>query len=129
MNDVNNCTVSGRLIKEPEVRKTPTGTVVCDLYLATNKYKKIKGIKQQFTTIIPVTLWNRTAEHWGTKLGTSDHIFVTGELVDDNFESLDQEGNLKYRTNGRLKMDNAEITLLNNKQIKKAYSINNIPTV
>ena len=128
MNDVNNCTVSGRLIKQPEIRTTPAGTAVCDLYIATNKYKKIKGIKQQFTTIVPVTLWNKTAEHWGTKLNMSDHIFVTGELVDDNFESLDQEGNLKYRTTGRLKMDNAEITLLNQKQGKVSNQIK-IPTV
>ena len=112
MDNVNSCTVSGRLIKVPEMRTTPTKVKVCDLYIASNKYKKVKGIKTQFTTIIPITLWNKSAEFWGQKLNISDHIFITGELADDNFTSYDEEGNIKYTTTGRLKIDSARITLL-----------------
>ena len=37
MDDINLYTVSGRLIKEPQVRTTPTGITVCDIYIAVIK--------------------------------------------------------------------------------------------
>ena len=103
MNDVNTCTVSGRLIKPPELRRTPTGISVCDLYLLTSKILKNK---KQTKTVIPITLWNKNAEYWGNKLNKSDHILVTG--------SLNQEKPNKEYDNppSQLKMYNPSINLI-----------------
>ena len=113
MNDVNNYTVSGRLIKPPELRRTPTGIPVCDLYLATNKTQNKKESNEQITTIIPITLWNKTAEYWGEKLQRSDHILVVGELVNESNKN-------KKNINSKLKMYNPQVTLLQHTKPKRS---------
>jgi single-stranded DNA-binding protein len=112
MDDVNLYTVSGRLIKEPQMRKTPTGIIVCDIYIAVNRKNNKRGHKKQSTMIIPITLWEKPAEYWGERLDISDHIFASGELVDNNFEKSNEKDDSRYKTNGRLKMYNAEIRLI-----------------
>ena len=86
--DVNNYTASGKLIKEPQVRETPSGITVCDLFIIINKPKnKNKNIQGKIApTILPITLWEHSAEYWGDRLRKNDHIFVSGEMVDNNFE-------------------------------------------
>ena len=63
--DVNNYTASGRLIKEPQVRETPSGIVVCDLFIIINKPKnKNKKIQGKIPpTILPITLWAVSYTH------------------------------------------------------------------
>ena len=112
MDDINLYTVSGRLIKEPQVRTTPTGITVCDIYIAVKKRNNKRGFKNKSTTIIPITLWEKSAEYWGERLDVSDHIFAAGELVDNNFEKSDEKNETRYKTNGRLKLYNAEIKLI-----------------
>ena len=43
MSDTNIYNVSGKLKKPPEVRRTPAGIAVCDLYLVTNKERNKKS--------------------------------------------------------------------------------------
>lgn len=108
MSDVNRVLISGRLTRDPELRKTPSGTSVLDLGLASNRYSKDK---RQFTTFPRVTLWDKQAEWAAENLRTGDTVFVEGQLVDDNFK---RDGQM---TSGRLKIDNARVQLLRKKAV------------
>ena len=106
--DVNVVVLSGRLVADPEKRKTPSDVPVCDFVVASNRYKRKEGQERstQFTSFVKVTLWNAQAVKMHNMLRKGDTVLVKGQLVDDNFEHGD------VRTSGRLKIDNARVTLL-----------------
>lgn len=110
MSDVNVICLSGRLTRNPELRRTPSGVAVCDLGIASNRYSKDK---RQFTTYTRITVWDKQAEWAGENLQTGDAIFVQGQLVDDNFE---KDG---VQTSGRLKIDNARVNLMRKKTVQE----------
>lgn len=116
MSDINQVWLSGRLTKNPEKRMTPSGVAVCDLSLASNRYGKAdsEGNRPQYTTFTRVTIWNKQAEALSEMLHTGDHISVIGSLFDDNFEQERDDGS-KFQTSGRLKVDNASVTILSRK--------------
>lgn len=114
--DVNRWQGTGRLTRNPELRKTPSGVAVCDLSMACNRYSS-EG--KQFTTYARVTVWNKQAEFLGDPengLKVGDFVYVEGPLVDDNFETT--KGDASTRTSGRLKVDNALVKILARKQVK-----------
>ena len=118
MSDVNHVTLSGRLTRGVELRKTGSGTAVADVSIANNRYSKAK---QQFTVFPKVTLWDKQAEWASANLSVGDNVFITGQLVDDNFE---RDG---VKTSGRMKIDNARIQLLRKKVI--TTTVEEIPAV
>ena len=114
--DVNRWTGTGRLTRNPELRKTPSGVAVCDISMACNRYSS-EG--KQFTTYARVTVWNKQAEFLGdaeSGLKVGDFIYVEGPLVDDNFETT--KGDSSTKTSGRLKVDNALVKILARKQVR-----------
>lgn len=113
--DVNRVTWTGRLTRNPELRRTPSGVAVCDIWIANNRYSS-EG--KQFTAYSRATCWNKQAEFLGGDKGgkTGDLVFVEGVLVDDNFET--EKGNPESMTKGRLKIDNANVKILARKQVK-----------
>jgi single-strand DNA-binding protein len=116
MSDINQVWLSGRLTKNPELRHTPSGVAVCDMIIASNRYGKLNtdGERQQYTAFVRVTVWNKQAEVLAEMLHTGDHIGVVGQLFDDNFEQEREDGT-KLKTSGRLKVDNANVTIFNRK--------------
>jgi single-strand DNA-binding protein len=102
MSDVNVSVIGGRLTRMPELRTTPSGVAVCDLTIASNRYRKRKSAEgfDTYTAYVRVTLWDDMAERFAKQLKTGDGVLVTGQLVDDNFEKDGQ------KTSGRLKIDN-----------------------
>lgn len=102
MYDVNEVFLTGRLTRNPEIRKTPSGVAVLDLSVASNRYsgKDENGKPRQYTTFTKVTLWDEKAEYFSDRLHTGDLVMVRGRLVDDNFETDDGK-----RTGGRLKIE------------------------
>lgn len=109
MSDVNRVFIEGRLVKLPELRKTPQGVAVCDVIIASNQeHKKEDGTFDKKTVYVKVTQWNNAATWASEKLSTGDLILVEGRLVDDNFEKSDDG----LKTSGRMKIDNANIKLL-----------------
>jgi single-strand DNA-binding protein len=118
-NDVNTVIISGRLTRNPELRRTPSGAAVLDFAVASNQYKG----DQQFTTFVKVTLWNQSAEWFSQRLGVGDHVMIQGRLGDDNFEDK-KNGN---KTSGRLKVIDPHVTIVNS--VKKNESTSESPDV
>jgi single-strand DNA-binding protein len=107
MSDVNFATVSGRLTRKPELRKTPSGVAVTDITIANNVFSK--GNKEQ-TTYFRCTVWNKSAE-FAAGLDKGDHVMIQSQMVDDNYTPK----NAEKPTSGRLKLDKCKLTLLHRK--------------
>lgn len=119
MSDVNIVVLSGRLTGNPELRRTKSGTAVCDLRLASNRYSKRDedGNTKQWPTYTFVTVWDKRAEWAAEKLRVGDAVLVQGRLVDNNY-TLDDG----TETKGRLKVDNARVQLLHKKVLAEESS-------
>ena len=63
MANLNKVFLMGNLTADPELRYTPKGTAVTDIRLAINRYYAgDNSERQEETTFVDVTLWNRQAE-------------------------------------------------------------------
>lgn len=107
MSDLNHTVISGRLVKDPNIRSTPSGAKVCDVLIANNRWvpnRNEENGRTRHTTFTKVTLWNEKAEHAGEHFHKGDKILVVGKLVDDNYKIKDSD----QMTRGRLKIDQVE---------------------
>ena len=64
MADLNKVFLMGRLTFDPELRRTPSGTAVTELRLATTRtWSGRDGERREETLFIDVTVWDRQAEN------------------------------------------------------------------
>ena len=93
---LNRATLIGNIGKDPELRRTPQGTSVCTIRLATTEnYKNKRGEWQEITDWHSVVLWDRLAEIASQLLRKSDRIFVEGKIRTRTF---DKDGSKKHFT-------------------------------
>lgn len=88
MANLNKVFLMGNLTADPELRYTPKGTAVTDIRLAINRYYAgdNSSDRQEETTFVDVTLWNRQAEVAGNYLSKGRGVFVEGRLQLDSWE-------------------------------------------
>lgn len=91
MANLNKVFLMGNLTADPELRTTPKGTAVTDIRLAINRYYAGSpegggGDRQEETTFVDVTLWNRQAEIACTYLKKGQGVFIEGRLQLDSWE-------------------------------------------
>lgn len=76
---LNKMILSGRLTRDPELRKTTTGTSVCSFSVAVDEdYKSEDGERK--TTFIDVVAWRGCGEFVSKWFGKGDQIIVDGRL-------------------------------------------------
>ena len=89
MANLNKVFLMGNLTADPELRYTPKGTAVTDIRLAINRYYAgDNSERQEETTFVDVTLWNRQAEVAGNYLSKGRGVFVEGRLQLDSWENI-----------------------------------------
>lgn len=86
MESKNHVSLAGRLVADPELRKTSTGKSVCSMRLATNDTKTA-----QFHTVVA---WESMADT-AAKLSKGAEIAVEGRLQTRSYEI---EGQKRYAT-------------------------------
>ena len=96
MYDLNRAQILGRLVAEPELKKTKTGIDVCTISLATNRSVK-KGENEwesipEFTNVI---LWQKKAEAIAKHGKKGIEVYVEGRLQTDSWE---KDGVKFYKT-------------------------------
>ena len=92
---MNRIILLGRLVRDPEVRYTPNGRVVCKFTLAVDRpFLNQEG--QREADFIPVIIWGKTAETCGNNLLQGHRALIEGRLQIRSFESKD--GIKKYAT-------------------------------
>jgi len=87
MADLNKVFLMGRLTFDPELRRTPTGTAVSELRLATSRtWLGRDGERREETLYIDVTVWDRQAENCCQYLRKGSGVHVEGFLKMDTWD-------------------------------------------
>ncbi|MBI4614678.1 MAG: single-stranded DNA-binding protein [Planctomycetes bacterium] len=98
MANFNKVLLIGNLTRDPELRKLPSGSSVCDTAIATNrKYRTADGQDREETCFIDLVLYGRQADvlHQWKKKG--DPLFVEGRLKLDTWKGKDGSNHSKHR--------------------------------
>lgn len=75
---LNTITIMGRMVKDPELRRTQSGTAVCSYTLAVERDGKVNG--QKITDFIDVVSWKETAEFVAKYFAKGRMAIVHGSL-------------------------------------------------
>ncbi len=92
---MNKIILLGRLTKDPEVRYTSTGKVVCQFTLAVDRpFANQEG--QREADFIPVVIWGKQGETCGNSLTKGQRALVEGRLQIRSYDAKD--GSKRYAT-------------------------------
>lgn len=92
---MNRIILSGRLVKDPDVRYTQTSKVVCQITIAVDRpYLNQEG--QREADFIQVIFWNKQAETVGNHFKKGQRILLEGRLQIRSYEAKD--GSKRYVT-------------------------------
>ena len=99
---LNRVMLIGRLTRDPELRYTPSGTPVCNLAIATNRYgQDASGERKEFTDFHDIVVWNignrKLAELCGQYLQKGRLVYVEGRLQTRSWDDT-QTGQKRYKT-------------------------------
>jgi single-strand DNA-binding protein len=87
MPDLNKVFLMGRLTFDPELRRTPSGTAVTELRMASSRsWSGRDGERREETLFIDVTVWDRQAETCCQYLRKGSSIHVEGYLRVDTWD-------------------------------------------
>lgn len=92
---MNRIILLGRLVRDPEVRVTPTEKTVCTFTLAVDRPFTAKN-GQREADFINIVTWNKTAELCGNSLTKGQRVLVEGRLQIRSYDGKD--GNKHYVT-------------------------------
>lgn len=92
---INNVQLAGRLVKDPELRYTPTGVAVTNVTLAIRRdYKNKQGeVESDF---VQIQIWRRDAENTANMMKKGDILGVTAKIQTRRYEGPD--GKMVYST-------------------------------
>ncbi len=86
----------GNLTRDPEVKKTPQGTTVCNFGIAVNrKYKQGDEMKEE-VTFISVVVFGKQAETCEQYLTKGSSVLVEGRLRESRWETDDGQKRNKH---------------------------------
>jgi single-strand DNA-binding protein len=99
---LNRVMLIGRLTRDPELRYTPSGTPVCNIAVATNRYgQDASGERKEFTDYHDVVVWNqgnrKLADLVAQYLQKGRLVYVEGRLQTRSWDDQ-QSGAKRYRT-------------------------------
>lgn len=87
MADLNKVFLMGRLTFDPELRRTPSGSAVTELRMATTRsWSGRDGERREETLFIDVTVWDRQAETCCQFLRKGSAVHVEGSLKMDTWD-------------------------------------------
>lgn len=90
MASLNQVTLVGNLVQDPEVRFVPSGTAVANMRMAMNRtYKGSDGEKKEEVTFVSVETWGKGAEACGEYLKKGSLVLVEGRLKLHEWTSQD----------------------------------------
>ena len=95
MNNLNNVILEGNLTRDPELKYTPSGTEVCLMSVANNRYYKKADEKVQEVSYIDVEAWAGLGVTCKEYLSKGRGVRVVGRLKQDRW--TDADGNSRSR--------------------------------
>jgi single-strand DNA-binding protein len=95
--DLNRAMIIGNMVRDPEVRNTPTGRNVASFSVATNRvWTDANGQKQKLAEFHNIVFWGKLAEICGQYLKKGQRVYIEGRL--QTREWTGQDGIKRYRT-------------------------------
>lgn len=91
---MNKTVITGRLVKDPELKFTPSGTAVTNFTVAVNRRFKKEG--QQDIDFIPVVVWGKQAESTANYMSKGSLIGIIGRIEIRSYDAKD--GSKRYVT-------------------------------
>jgi len=88
MSDLNRVFLTGRLVADPDIRYTPTGSEVAQFRIAVNRNFKQKDSEQwqEETFFVTIIAWNRLAEQVEKNFKKGNFVLVEGSLRIRDYE-------------------------------------------
>lgn len=85
----NNVSVVGNLVRDPELRFTPSGQATCSFGLAVNRSwtDKATNERREETSFLDVVCWGQLAENVAQSLTRGSRAVVTGALEQRSWEN------------------------------------------
>ena len=80
---MNKIFIIGNLVRDPELRTTPSGVAVCTFTIAVN------GRKPENTQFFRITTWKQTAENCQRFLAKGRKVAVTGDVSLNTYTAKD----------------------------------------
>ena len=96
--------VCGRLVKDPQLKETPTGKIVMEFTLAYNTRSSTDSLGSH-TSFLTIEAWEKLAEKYILHLKKGIQIIVKGELVQNRWK--DTEGKIYSKV--KIVAENIEI--------------------
>lgn len=100
---MNNSTLIGRLVKDPELKFIPqSGMAVCNFTMAVNreiskeKKKEMEAKEQETADFIPIVVFGKMAENSANFLSKGSLCGVVGRITTGSY--VDKNGEKKYTT-------------------------------
>ena len=90
MNNLNSILLEGNLVRDPEVKATPSGTPVCSFSVASNRWYKQNEQLEKEVSFFDVEAWSKLAQTCGETLKKGRGVRVVGRLKQDRWN--DGEG-------------------------------------
>ena len=90
---INKITIVGNITKDPEVRKTSTGTAICYFGIESSRpfRNKQSGAMEKETCFIDVNIWGPQAESYKQVLKQGQNVLVDGHIKFSSWQ--DKSGN------------------------------------
>src|SRR3989338_4115095 len=95
--DLNKVMLIGNVVRDPDIRTTPSGQSVASFSIATNfVWKDKEGQRQQRAEFHNIVAWRRLGEIVGQYLKKGSKVYLEGRLQTRSWD--DQNGIKRFRT-------------------------------
>lgn len=85
--NVNQVTVAGNLVRDPDLRYTGKGTPVCEATIAINRrWRSDSGEQKESTTFVGLVIWGKRGEAFAEHLKKGRPVFCTGRITQDTWQ-------------------------------------------
>jgi len=88
--DKNEVMVTGNLVRDPEIRTTPSGMTVGNFSIASNRFKKNGDEFEKQTSFFDIQCWTNTADYVAMNIHKGDSVEVIGRLEQQRWTSNGQ---------------------------------------
>lgn len=97
MNNLNSVLIEGKMVRDPLVRTTPRGKLLCTFSLASNRFYRQESGYEKEVSFFDVEAWTRLAEDCGSHGKKGRSVRVVGRLKQDRWNGTD--GKMRSRVN------------------------------
>lgn len=95
MNSLNSVLIEGNLTKDPVLKTLPSGTVVCEFTLGSNRFYKQENELQKESSFFDVECWSRLAQACADNLVKGRGVRIVGRLKQDRW--MGPDGTMRTR--------------------------------